>query len=242
VKFIALILALGVSSLAFADATLINGQVDDTSTTTVPENDFGPIRMTTNRAEHVNLRNSSGTEIGTSSDPVYVNAFQQDSSRQTYSAGIASYAIAGLTTDFCTITGSATKTIKVKEASIETTGGGLIDNVLLLKRSTANTGGTSTTLTDVAHDSTNSAGTAIVRAYTANPTALGTLVGNIRGIKTNSPLTTSSTDPQSLDFKFGDNTEQAIVLRGTGEVLAFNLAGMTITSGNAACFFEWTEE
>lgn len=52
--------------------TPIGGMRDDTSPATVTEGDAGVCRITTNRALHVNLRDASGTEYGTSSSPLPV--------------------------------------------------------------------------------------------------------------------------------------------------------------------------
>lgn len=48
----------------------MGGEVDDTGTTAVTENNAGVARITAQRAVHMNLRNNSGTEIGTSGNPV----------------------------------------------------------------------------------------------------------------------------------------------------------------------------
>lgn len=50
--------------------TAVGGEVDDTATDTIDEGEQGAFRMTGQRALHTNLRNNSGTEIGTASNPV----------------------------------------------------------------------------------------------------------------------------------------------------------------------------
>lgn len=49
------------------------GQLDDTSTTAATEDNVATVRITAQRAAHVNLRNNAGTEIGTSTTPVRVD-------------------------------------------------------------------------------------------------------------------------------------------------------------------------
>lgn len=49
------------------------GQLDDTSTGTVTENNVSTVRITAARSLHTNLRNNAGTEIGTSSTPIRVD-------------------------------------------------------------------------------------------------------------------------------------------------------------------------
>lgn len=50
----------------------IMGQLDDTSTTAATEDNVSAVRITSQRAIHTNLRNTSGTEIGTTSSPLVV--------------------------------------------------------------------------------------------------------------------------------------------------------------------------
>jgi hypothetical protein len=159
---------------------------------------------------------------------------------RTYSSGSISVALAALTTDFFTITGSGTQTIKITRIGVYLTGGGLTVNAQIVKRSTANTLGTSSVLTNVPNDSNFAAATATVRTYTANPT-LGTLVGIVRAKKVVTPLATSTTDTQGIVFEFGEANGAPIVLRGTSQVLAVNLNGVTGAT-NASVWVEWTEE
>ncbi len=155
-------------------------------------------------------------------------------------------------TDIFTLTGSATKTIRITRIEITATTTSATPaalDVLLLKRSTADTGGTSTgSPTPVPHDSADAAVSATVLAYTANPTT-GALVGTaLRNAKFFQTLATyTATDfpaKDSLVWEFGNRPgAQAIVLRGVAEVLAINLNGVTATataSFNIA--IEFTEE
>lgn len=163
-----------------------------------------------------------------------------DGTKDTFSACALAFTAANSATDIFTITGSASKTIRVTKIEItasQTTAGS--NNVVVLKRSTANSAGTSTTLTNVKHDSNNASATATVRSYTANPTT-GTLVGNIRVDKMQ--IATALLTSQVITHDFGNRPSQSIVLRGTGEVLAINLNATTITGNNFNIFIEWTEE
>jgi hypothetical protein len=163
---------------------------------------------------------------------------------QTYSATIIGLASATSPTDIFTITGSSTKTIRVTriELSATQTTVGYV-NVVLLKRSGADTGGASTQPTIVPHDSNNTGATAIINAWTSNPTT-GALVGNIRSSRifvstaTGGPTATEN----SLIWDFGTRPGQAIVLRGTAQVLAVNLNGTTVSGGAFNISMEWTEE
>jgi hypothetical protein len=160
---------------------------------------------------------------------------------QTYSAAILGLVPAATPTDIFTITGSASKTIRVTKLTFsgtKTTAG--LQDAQFVKRSTANSAGTSTSPTRVPHDSTNAAATATVLAYTANPTT-GTLVGAVRVVKILYPAPAGTTNAIS-EFIFGDQRQQSFVLRGTSEVLALNLNSVTVTGGSIDAYVEWTEE
>lgn len=165
-----------------------------------------------------------------------------DGAKATYAAGIASLALPAAATDVCVITGSATKTIRVVRVCLSFIATTAISvPVSLVKRSTANTGGTSAIQTATALDSANAAATAVLRTYTANAATLGTLVGTVLAAgKVAAPLTGGVEPLTVLDFGIGPR--QAVVLRGVGESLCINLNGATVLGGNAALSMEWTEE
>lgn len=165
-----------------------------------------------------------------------------DGQKTTYSATITALVGAATATDIFTLTGSATKTVRINHVEISgTQTTSAVRDVLLLRRSTANTGGTSTNPTRVSHDSTNAAATATVNAYTVNPT-LGTLVGTIRTGKLDIESTNLVGGSDHLIFDFGTRPGQAIVLRGIAEVFAVNLNGVTSAGNSMDVAIEWTEE
>lgn len=163
--------------------------------------------------------------------------------KQTFSAVVTGLTAAASATDFFTITGSATTTIKVRSigcTGTSTAAGSLV--VTATRRSTANTAGTSTTATAVPLDSTDAAATATVRSYTANPT-LGTTVGAINsGLL--STVVAASAGVNGLRFDYGpDDVRQAPTLRGVTQVLALNAGGASLTAGaSLTCEVKWTEE
>ncbi len=166
-----------------------------------------------------------------------------DGLRATYSATIAGLASAASATDIFTITGSASKTVRITRLEISgqaTTAAAV--QVALLVRSTANTIGTSTAPTLVPHDSNSAAATAVVKAYTANPTT-GSLVGNIRTdyVFLAAPAT-ATVGPDKIFLDFGIRPSQALVLRGITQVLAINLNGVTVTGGAWDVNIEFTED
>jgi hypothetical protein len=160
----------------------------------------------------------------------------------TYSAAATNIAPAATPTDVFTIYGSASKTVKVQRILVtgtQTTAG--LVTVVLAKRSTTNTGGTSTSTTAVPNDSNNAAATATCLSYTANPTSTGTLVGNVYSAKIliNKPADTTS---NIIDLIPSAMFGQPIVLRGTSQGLAVNFNSVTLTGGSVSCTIVWTEE
>ena len=132
---------------------------------------------------------------------------------------------AATTTDIVTLTGSATKIVKIKRVTVSgqaATAGSM--DVSLVKRTASNTGGTSTTVTAGQFDSTDSASTAVAKLYTANPSALGAGVA----------LTTQTLNfgvagaAGTVVFDFANRNDKAIYLRGIAELLAINLNGGTV--------------
>ena len=158
----------------------------------------------------------------------------------TYSAA-ATFAAAASATDIFTITGSATKTIYIRRIRVQATQTiGAVRDILLIKRSAANTGGTSTTPTLVPHDSVYSAATAVVRAYTANPSGLGAAVGDVRRDKIWIPSTAVA--PEENTWEFAPSFTQPLVLRGTSQMLCVNLNGVSSGGNSFAISVELVEE
>jgi hypothetical protein len=172
--------------------------------------------------------------------PPYARGF----GNQTYRVVVADFSPASAATDVLVIQGSATKTIRITH--IEVTADATVAAVIGLyeyKRIAANTGGTSTLQTAIPMDSTNSAATATVSLYTANPSALGSgaLIAaelyELPAVAGNSSIS----PPWVLPFE-GRNT-QAAVLHGAAESLAFSLKGATLPAGlSVHITVEWTEE
>lgn len=143
-------------------------------------------------------------------------------------------------TDIFTITGSASKTVyitKIRVSGIQGTGS--TSGVYIIKRSTANSAGTSTAVTAVPFDSLDSAATATVLNYTANPT-LGTVVGTVANSFLAIPTSASAAVNNVVEFNFGHQSK-SISLRGTSQVIAVNLNTNTFTSGIFLVSIEWYE-
>lgn len=164
--------------------------------------------------------------------------------KPTYQASITGLVTAASATDFFTIQGSATKTVTVLNLECYGTAStAATADILVIKRSAANTTGTSTTPTGVPIDSASPAATALVKAYTVNPGALGTSVGTIRATKLALPLPATGAVLQRLQLLFGDGPgEQGVTLRGVAQTLALNGNAATLGTGAAiSCSATWTE-
>lgn len=164
------------------------------------------------------------------------------SSKPTYSASAVSLTPPATPTDMVVISGSATKTIRVTKLELsatQTVNG--TNTFFIVLRSTADSAGTSSTITNVSHDSTNATAISIVKSYTANPT-LGTAVGTLRAIKMFTPVPGTLATPYIFDFT-NDGIDQGIVLRGTAQQLALNFNGAALPSGlSITCNIDWSEE
>lgn len=159
---------------------------------------------------------------------------------KTYGASTAALVPAASATDIFTITGNATTTVYVTKITIsgtQTTGGQVRFD--LVKRSTADTAGTSTAPTAVPYDSGDAAASAVLAAYTANPTT-GTTVGAIRSALLSIGATTNGSNEVQV-FDFGATNGKPVVLSGTAQALAVNLAGVTVTGGSFYISIEWYE-
>jgi len=163
--------------------------------------------------------------------------------RATYSAAILGLQVASGTTDFFCVSGSASKVLIVKKIRFSGTASSTTQvGVQLDIRSSANTGGTSSTLTDVPADTTNPAGTATVRAYTVNPSSLGTLVGMYGGLYYTFVATNSNgVSVEFRELRFGEEEDQGMVLRGAAQSACLNLNGASLSGGLLGANVEWRE-
>lgn len=168
-----------------------------------------------------------------------------DGQKTTYSTSIVGLVPASTPTDVFTLTGSGTKTVRILRVWYSATEGtAAIKDILFIKRSSADSGGTSTNPTRVPYDSNDAAATATVNAYTANPTSLGSAIGTVLAFKYAMSAVNNNTaiGPDTTPIDFGNRPGRAVVLRGTSEVFAVNLNSSTSATGSLDITIEWTEE
>jgi hypothetical protein len=155
-------------------------------------------------------------------------AYTYPAVRPTYSAAIVGMTPAASATDLFTIAGVAGKVVRVTRINCTGTSTALGSSLLqIVKRSALDTGGTATNPAAIKHDSADAAASAVVAAYTANPT-LGT--GTATGL--GSPFTA----------EFGAINDKQVILRSAAEQLAVNANAASLATGAAvSCTVEWTE-
>jgi hypothetical protein len=149
--------------------------------------------------------------------------------------------------------GSASKTIYIDrvEMSYSCSGitSGVAETFYLKKRSTANSGGTSTTVSPVPLDSSSSAASASgLVCYTADPSSLGTAVGDVKVFPVHASQVYNSghhgqNQAQMQVFDAVSN-HSPIVLRGTAESIEINFNGATVqqTTPRMWCTVFFSEE
>lgn len=165
----------------------------------------------------------------------------------TYGATSVGLVPAASATDVFCLTGSATKVIRVQRLRLSGSAGTLVNvPITVLKRASANTGGTLATTTALpaayALDSTNVAATATLSAWTANPTlvdsAPGILAAATLGLSTTG--TTLSGTGVLFDWE-SRNFMQAVTLRGIAQQMCVNFNAVSVSSGVVNINVAWTE-
>ena len=170
--------------------------------------------------------------------------------KTAYSAGFIGLVPAASTTDLFCLKGSATKLIKLTSIKLSGSGTAISVPVTLVKRVTADSGGTAASTTAnpantiSKRDSGNATATAVPIAYTANPTINDTSPTYVDSAQLGVVATTVGLIAPPTVFNFNSdavNLRQAPTLRGAAEQLCINLNATSATallSGSLT----WTEE
>lgn len=182
----------------------------------------------------------------------------QEGYRKTYTACFTAFTPVAAPTDIINLFGSASVVIRVKRVYMNVITDSAVATKLearLAKRSTAGTLGSAvlTGLTAVPHRSslatvaTAAASGVASSVGTANYTTLGTLTGYVREqyIMPQLGTYTATNFPGAnvVDWRFGENSEEPIMLLSAIEQVGINMAGGTLTG---TCLFggfiTWVEE
>lgn len=182
---------------------------------------------------------TSGQSVGLQLDSRGGLIVNGASNLQTYATS-AFITPAAAATDVFAITGSITKSLLITEVtlSLSASAAGVIP-ISLVRRTSTNTGGTSTSGTNVAHNSNNAATTATTAAYTANPTGLGTLGGAVEAFLALAP----ASDVRVYTFYFGaQQGNQPVAVGNNTQSFCVNLGGGTMPAGlQIAVLIRWME-
>lgn len=203
--------------------------------------------------------------VNSTLNTVFTYVYEASTNKPTYAATVRSIpqlsttgaAVSAPTDDVCTITGSATKTVRVRRVIVSgVTGTASTDPLSILFRTTLNSGGsgvfgaggTRGPATITSYDTNNGAATAIVEGYNAwdNTFANGTLAGEL--LETNLVWgSIAGTTAQYLQYVFGERGSAGI-LRSATQQITVNIGatlpttGAGVTTANIVCTFEWTED
>lgn len=144
--------------------------------------------------------------------------------------------------DVFTITGSATRVVRVIRmglSALQTTAG--MNSWQIIKRSSANTSGTSASVAKVPIDDAYPAATATVLQYTVNPTA-GTAIGAIWSGRVAAPAPATAVGNTEKIIELS-SMGQLATLTGTTDVLAWNFNGAALPAGlSITPWVVWTEQ
>jgi hypothetical protein len=145
--------------------------------------------------------------------------------------------------DVVCLVGSATKTIRISRISvsgIKTTAQSAVVN--LVRRTTASSGGTSTTAVNAKMDTTNAAPTAVLKGYTVVPTP-GTGFFIRSASQGFGPGTGQPAPAMTWTFNPQEDLTQQFTLRGVLEQACVNYPNAFTTDGPALDVdFTWTEQ
>ena len=170
--------------------------------------------------------------------------------KPTYSAAFIGLVPAASTTDMICLAGSATKTVKLTSLKLSGSGTAISVPVTLLKRVTADTGGTAASTTAnpantiSKRDSGNATATAVPIAYTANPTIVDTSPTYIDSAQMGVVATTVGLIGAPIIFDYtvdGAQLRQAPTLKGVAEQICVNLNATSATALLTGTM-TWTEE
>lgn len=158
--------------------------------------------------------------------------------RKTYSSSFT-FTPAATATDSIEIIGAASTSIQITKiiiGGIATAASALAAS--LIRRSTLDSGGTSTNQTIAKHEVTDANSAITIKLYSANPT-VGTTAGTLRTFRI--PLGTATDPRAALTYTFGADSKP-IILAGAAETLCLNFNGGAIPAGASIDFtVEYTE-
>lgn len=167
----------------------------------------------------------------------------------TYSATSVGLVPAASATDIFCISAGASKTVAIRRVTIGGTAGTAVTTPFLLYlRSALDTGGTAATVlalpVPVPNNPSDSASTAVLTAYTANPTVAATPV-LLDAVTVNLPVTTAANSQPYVTATYGTSIDMfnkgLDLIKGSTNQICVNLNGVSVSSGVLTIHMEWTE-
>lgn len=171
--------------------------------------------------------------------------------QQTYSAISVALVPASAATDLFCIAASQSRSVAVRRIEVSGTATtALTTPLILLRRATVDTGGTAATGLALpvggTNYSLNSAATAVLTAYTANPTITDSSPTYLRVNAINFSPAATAVSSDALFWHGGTATDfydQGFdMVKGSTQQLCLNLNGGTIAGGSLSINIEWTEQ
>lgn len=190
------------------------------------------------KASLVGIKDTGGNLQGMAGDTNGRQIIKQYPDTTTTSYRASKKFAASSTTDNAVMPGNATNTVLVTKILLscnETTAGQI--NVELLKRSTADTAGTSAAMTAVPMDANYAAAVSAPLSYTGTGPTVGTAIGDLDNLQIGCMAATTATPNDIFIF----HPDKPIILRGTAQQIAVNVGNAALTGGNITVTFEWEE-
>ena len=174
----------------------------------------------------------------------FVQPVTTEGTKFSYRIKLTDNALYTAATDILVLTCAANKTLRVTRAafSADATAASSLD-FYVIRRTIANTGGTSAAATITPHDSTNPACVSTALVYTAAPTISGSGAALFDGDHYALPAAASTGYPVlPLVYDYGVRNNQSLILNA-GEAVAINFGAQAVPAGTSAYItLEFTEE
>ncbi len=194
----------------------------------------GAVKMLFNGSTFDRQRSAPGT--------TGVPSVNTEGTKATYSFAVLDFTPAATATDIFQMIASATKDVRLLWLRVSGLATAAATNdIQLVKRSAANSGGTSANVTPAQHDANDPAPTATVQTYSVNPASLGTSAGVARAEKLNLGAAGAA---GVVEWSFTTRNGKGLLLRKTtAQQLSLNWNGAAVPSGTSLCIEgEFSEE
>ena len=186
---------------------------------------------------------TAGNASQAQADSTGATAVNHEGRKQTYRVGIVAFTpITSATAPFVSVTGSASKTVRILRIGISISAATGTACDIQMRRYSALSGGTANTqAANVAKmDTNNAAQTAVVNQWSAAATT-ATNAGILQSVRYEIVTAAVSVIPGYMVWTFGDINGQGCVVRGTSDFVGV-MASAVGTTPLADCWVEWSEE